>query len=98
MIPFHDYELLTLLEKKRRQVQMRIQTMSNEEIMSNDLDILAENIFQEFYIMPVVIFEEDCSKRKIYQGSIRKIIDPYLGKTRNENYIYVDGIDLNPKS
>ena len=31
--------------------------MSNEEIMANDLDILAENTYQQFFIEPVQIFE-----------------------------------------
>ena len=38
--------------------------LSNEEIMANDIDVLTENLYQTFFVEPVVIEEEAFSKKK----------------------------------
>ena len=78
MKPFRDYDLRQVIANQWAAVNKKIDTMSNEEIMANDLDVLAENIYQEFFIEPVTIFEEDFSKRSIKQGKIQKYIDPFF--------------------
>ncbi len=68
MKPFQDYDLSKIIANQWKSVHSKIDSMSNEEIMANNLDILAENIYQQFFIKPVTIFEEDSSKRSIKQG------------------------------
>lgn len=92
MKPFRDYDLRDVIAKQWMEVNKKIDTMSNEEIMANDLEVLAENIYQEFFIEPVTIFEEDFSKRSIKQGKIQKYIDPFFRDYPGQEYIEVDGV------
>ena len=92
MKPFRDYDLRQVIANQWAAVNKKIDTMSNEEIMANDLDVLAENIYQEFFIEPVTIFEEDFSKRSIKQGKIQKYIDPFFRDYSDREYVEVDGV------
>lgn len=60
--------------------------------MANNLEVLAENIYQEFFIEPVQIYEEDFSKRRIEQGKIKKPIESFLRDYTGKEYIEVDGV------
>ena len=55
-----------------------IDRLTNEEIMSNDIAILTENIYQKFFIAPVVIYEEEKGKRSIEQSKTTQYVDPFL--------------------
>ena len=92
MIPFRDLDLRQVIENQWNTVNKKIDSLSNEEIMANDLDILAENIYQEFYIPPVVVYDEDFSKREIKQGKIRRAVDPFFREYHSRDYVEVDGI------
>ena len=92
MKPFRDYDLRQVIKNLWAEVKKKIDTMSNEEIMANDLDVLVGNIYQEFFIEPVTIFEEDFSKRSIKQGKIQKYIDPFLQDYSDCEYDEVDGV------
>lgn len=96
MIPFRDYDLRKIIAKQYQSVQNAIDSMSNEEIMANDLDILADNIYQRFFIEPVTIFEEDFAKRSIEQGKIQKRVNPFFrdftGYGYEYEYVEIDGI------
>lgn len=92
MKPFRDYDLNNVIRIQWAAAYEKIDSMSNEEIMANDLDILADNIYQEFFIEPVEIFEEDFSKRSIKQGKIKRYIEPFWRDYSNKEYVDVDGI------
>ena len=92
MKPFREYDLSKVIANQWAAVNKKIDTMSNEEIMANDLDVLAENIYQEYFIEPVTIFEEDFSKRSIKQGKIQKYIDPFFRDYSDREYVEVDGV------
>ena len=92
MKPFRDYDLRQVIANQWAAVNKKIDTMSNEEIMANDIDVLADNIYQEFFIEPVTIFEEDFSKRSIKQEKIQKYIDPFFRDYSDSKYIEVDGV------
>lgn len=92
MKPFNDFELRNVINEKWAAIDSKIEAITNEVIMTNDLQVLAENIYQEFYIEPVEIFEEDFSKRSIKQGKIKKRIDPFFQDFYGRDYTEVDGI------
>lgn len=93
MYPFKDYDLRKVIKRQWQAVQKSIDSLSNEEIMANDLEILADNFYQEFFIEPIVLYEEDFSKRTITQGKIKKCIDPFWRDFYGDtDYIEVDGI------
>lgn len=91
MKPFRDVELRQLLEKSKLKIKDYIDSYSNEEIMANTLDLLADNIYEEFYIPPVSIGNEDFSKRSIVQGKIQKRVESFFGNTEKD-YVEVDGV------
>ena len=93
MKPFRDYELSDVLTNQWSAVSRKIDSLTNEEIMANDLDVLAENIYAEFFIEPVKIQEEDFSKRSIRQGRIKKYIEPiFRSPYDNREYVDMDGV------
>lgn len=92
MKPFQDYDLSKVLDEQRQKIHKKIDSMGNEEIMANDLEILAENIYQEYFIEPVEIYEEDFSKRVVRQGKIQKYVDPFFSDYHKREYVEVDGI------
>lgn len=62
--------------------------------MANDLDLLTENIYQKYYIEPVVIYDEDVNKRDIKQAKISVRLDPFIsgmGTYEQPEYLSVDG-------
>lgn len=92
MIPFQEYDLRQMLENQFLSVNKKIDSMSNEEIMANDLEVIAENFYQEFFVEPITLQEEDFAKRKISQSKIRERINPFYNGLYSEDYIEVDGI------
>ena len=92
MKPYNDYDLYRVLDKQWESVVKKIDELSNEETMANDLDILAENMYQEFFIEPLIIHDEDLSRRSIKQGKIQVYIDPFFRDITDNEYIEVDGI------
>lgn len=94
MKPFSEKTTNDLIENQKRSLKNRIENLSNEEIMANDIEILTENFYQEFFIAPVTIYEEDESKRSSEQGIISKYVDPFDRdyNNRNKEYIDVDGV------
>lgn len=92
MKPFHDYELSEILAERKEKAFREIDQMPNEEIMANDLSILAENIYQEYFIEPVTIYEEIFSKRNTRQKKIQVYIDPFFRDDPNQEYVEIDGI------
>ena len=92
MKPFQSCELSKIIKNQWEAVHKKIDNMSNEEIMANDLNILAENIYQEFFIEPVTIYKEDFSKRSVKQGKINKCVDRLFRDYSAKEYVEVDGI------
>ena len=58
MKPFEEYDLGATLSNQYVEIKKKIEKLSNEEIMANDIDVLTENLYQTFFIEPVVIEEE----------------------------------------
>ena len=70
----------------------KVDSFKNEEIMANDLEILAGNLYEEFRIEPVEIMDEEFSKRHIGQAKVKKRIDPFLQDFYGKEYTEVDGV------
>ncbi len=92
MKPFGDYELRNILGNQYKAINEKIEKLSNEEVMANDQEVLTENLYQEFYIEPITVEEEDFEKRSIVQGKIRKYLDPFFRTMYEKEYVDVDGI------
>ena len=44
MKPFEEYDLGAVLSNQYAEIKKKIEKLSNEEIMANDIDVLTENI------------------------------------------------------
>jgi len=92
MRPFRDIDLGSSLIFNKQKMAAKVDSFKNEEIMANDLEILAGNLYEEFRIEPVEIMDEEFSKRHIGQAKIKKRIDPFLQDFYGKEYTEVDGV------
>lgn len=74
MKPFRDYDLSAVIHNQLEAAHTKIDNMSNEEIMANNLEVLAENIYQEFFIEPITLFDEDFSKGVFNKGKYKSTL------------------------
>ena len=91
MQPFRDIDLGKSLNSSKQKIAAKVDSFKNEEIMANDLEILAGNLYEEFRIEPVEIMDEEFSKRHIGQAKVKKRIDPFLQDFYGKEYTEVDG-------
>lgn len=89
MIPFNEYDLSRILPLRTAQMKEHIEKFTNDEIASNNLELLADLCYEEFHIEPVVIFEEDLRRRQSEQVKINK-----QSRLNSDRTIKVDGVLL----
>lgn len=94
MKPFQDIDLSRSLAACKEKMKARIDSFTNDEIMANDIELLADNLYEEFYIQPVVIQEEDLTRRKVSQSKVRRRVDPFYREIYGREYIDVDGFEM----
>lgn len=94
MQPFRDCDLRKVLETQAEKLNEQIERYSNDEIMANDLDILTDNCYEQFYIEPVNIGEEEFCRRSIIQKKIKRFVDPFLRDIKGKEYVFVDGYSM----
>ena len=92
MKPFMGRDLSAVFDNLKKKLEAKIDSYSNEEIMANNLELLASNLYEEFYIEPVTIFEEDFSRRSFKQSKVRRLADPLFRNVPRKEYIEVDGV------
>lgn len=94
MRPFHDYDLSKVIQNQVSKLGEQIERYSNNEIMANDLDLLADNCYEQLYIEPIDISEEELDRRSIIQKKIKRQVDPFWRDIRGQEYELVDGFSL----
>jgi len=94
MRPFHDYDLSKVIQNQTSKLCEQIEKYSNDEIMANDLNLLADNCYEQFFIEPIDICEEEFDKRSIVQRKIKRRVDPFWRDVRGQEYVLVDGLSL----
>lgn len=72
MRPFRDIDLGRSLNSNKQKMAAKVDSFKNEEIMANDLEILAGNLYEEFRIEPVEIMDEEFGKGHIEKTKIKK--------------------------
>ena len=92
MQPFKDMDLGMVLSANIQEMVAKVDSFKNEEIMANDLEILASNLYEEFRIEPVEITDEEFDKRHIEQAKIKNRIDPFFRDYYGKEYVEVDGV------
>jgi len=84
---FGDYDLRRILESQQQKMKERMDRYSNDEIMANSIELLADNCFEQFKVDPIIIGEEEFNKRSIVQQKVQRRDIFY------KEYIEVDGIE-----
>lgn len=92
MKPFRDIDLRQSIEAIKSKIKNKIDSYTNDEIIANNLELLADNIYEEFYIPPVLIYDEDSSKRSVEQKKIIKRLTPFYTYDNEYKEVEVDGI------
>ena len=92
MKPFSRKRLSDVFDEIKRSVSDKVERLTNDEIMSNDIDILADWICDDYYINPVFIYEEDTSKRTIKQTKVKRYHDLFMRSLYHKEYVMVDGV------
>ncbi len=94
---FNEGDLRDSTNKLFQSMEKEIDDLSNEEIMANDLDILANNFYEKFKITLPVIGDEEIDLASVKQQKIQKrsnfYADPFSRNGRC-GYREVDGIVL----
>ena len=92
MKPFRDIELRSLLDEQKKKILKKIDCLTNEEILANNIEILAENIYEEFYIAPITIYEENVIKRDVKQGKVTRYADRFFREYYGSDTVMLDGL------
>lgn len=90
--PFRDIDLGMALSTQKKKLAKKVDAFKNEEIMANNLEILASNLYEEFRIDPVEIMDEEFGKRSVGQAKIQKRIEPFFRSYDEKEYVEVDGV------
>ena len=94
MKPFCDIDLNRSLAACKEKMKSKIDSLTNDEIMANDIELLADNMYEEFYVQPVVIHDEDLTRRKVKQLKVRRYVDPFFRSVHGREYVDVDGYEM----
>ena len=89
--PFRDYELRNVIINRDNELRKRVELFTDEEILANDENILADNLFEEYRFIPVEIQDEDVTKRKMTQQKI-KVPNQFAVFQDEPKFFEVDGI------
>lgn len=92
MKPFRGIDLREHLSKQKEKLKQAISQYSNDEIMANDINILADNLYEQFYVQPVTIFEEDTTRRSIREQKIQRQSTMYYFNSHSSDTVEVDGV------
>lgn len=87
MQPFKDMDLGMVLSTNIQKMVAKVDSFKNEEIMANDLEILASNLYEEFRIEPVEITDEEFDKRHIEQAKIKKGLSRFFEIIMRKNML-----------
>ena len=89
---FRDKELRQELDSNYRAIDARIEKFTNDEIMANDLELLTENLYQQFHVEPITIFDEDFEAREVLQAKINVPSDFVYRHMTGASHVTVDGV------
>lgn len=88
--PFNEYELSNVIQEREAYVNAEVERLSNDEILANSEEILADNLYERNRFIPVEILEEDINKRK---SSMKKIkVQNSFAFAGEPPYFLVDGV------
>ena len=90
---FETYELRNIFANQIAQIQSAVDQFSNDEIMANDLEVLASNLYEANKIVPIKILGEDLSRRDFKQARIQKFYSA-VQRWEGAGWVTVDGFNL----
>lgn len=89
--PFHDSELRIVIFNRENALKKKIDQFTDDEILANDENILADNLYEEFRFIPVEIQDEDSCRRKMSTQKIT-VVNQFRVFQDEPQYFEVDGV------
>ena len=94
MTPFTRGSLSGIFEANNQKLKEYINKYSDDEIMANDLDLLAENCYEALKIESISIGDEDISMRSAQQTKINRQLSNFDRQFYGHDYVTIDGVKL----
>lgn len=97
MKPFNDYELRVLFDERKESIRDYIMSLSDEDILSEQDEIIANNMYEQYRFVPVIIEDEIIENRNISKIKIQKYnqfystMDSYYDEPK---YFMIDGVEV----
>lgn len=76
------------------QLKATIDNYTNDEILANDLELLAENLYEEYYIPLVDIHEEDITRRDIKQTMVSRKLYQFDRDIYQRDSVEIEGFEF----
>jgi len=94
MKTFSTYEISSIIEQNKNEIQNYIRSLSDDVILSNQDETIINNMYEKYKILPVEIIEE-INNRKIEKTTIKKYNPFYRANELYEpEYYNVDGVKV----
>ena len=92
-----DRQISNLIASKLKSIDNYIESLTNDEIMSEQDDIIINNMYESYKIIPINIGDEIQENRKIVETKIQQynpFYDMYPPHLLQDKYFYIDGVEL----
>lgn len=95
MEQFSRYDLHYLFEERNDKIKHYIRTLSDEDVFSNQDEIIMNNMIEMYKFYPVKIEEELLENRDIKKTTIQRHNEFYdMGFPGDNEYFYIDGVEV----
>lgn len=93
MKTFNTYELSSIIAQKKNEIQEYIKSLNDEEALSGQDDVIENNMYEKYKIIPVEINDEIVENRKIKKTTIKQY-NPFFKTDRfyEPEFYEIDGI------
>ena len=92
--PFKDLNLRNVIASKLIQIKAEVDNYTNDEILANDLELLADNLYEEHYIPLVDIYEEDITRRDVKQTLVTRRLYQFDRDIYQRDSVEIDGFEF----
>ncbi len=95
MKTFNTYDLSSIIEQRKNEIQQYINSLSDEEILSEQDEIIENNMYEKYKIVPIEIGDEIIENRKIVKTVIKEY-NPFYKSDRfyEPEFFKIDGVKV----
>ena len=94
MKPFRDYEIRNIIESRKNSIKDYISSLTDDEIISNQDEVIIHNMIEKYQFTLVTIEEELLENRKISKTVVKKQNSFYRDDPYESEYWEIDGVEV----